>query len=131
MTGSSGGSLRQDWRLVCTIIGQDWEHELAIVIDSSAPNRFEYYAFNPLQLRMQNNTPKKRVSPVCVVQEHGWFKDVDIFNRVCRTEPIPTHTTTGPPMPQGNLFDAWRSGVLLTLVTNLSSLWVINDGNVV
>jgi hypothetical protein len=44
MATSSGDSLvRPDWPLVYTIISPDSEHELAIVTDGSAPDRYEYY----------------------------------------------------------------------------------------
>lgn len=129
-TSNGDGPVRPDWPLVYTVIDRNDNHELAIVTDGSAPDRYVYCSFNPLQPGISTKD-ERSLSPVRTVQEHGWFRDVDIFTHVCKTESIPTHTITGAPMPQANLFNAWRSGVLLTLATNHRSLWIINDGNTV
>jgi len=61
-------------------------------------------------------------SPPYVLEEHGWFKDPNIFDKICKIQRFPNHPT------QNETFKEWRSAVLSTIKKDYEDLWIPNNG---
>lgn len=62
-------------------------------------------------------------SPRYILEEHGWFKDRDVFKEICTNQHLPNHPT------QDETFKEWRSTALSTIKKDYESFWTPNDGN--
>jgi hypothetical protein len=62
-------------------------------------------------------------SPQYTLEEHGWFKDPNVFDGICRTQPLPNRPT------QDETFKEWRSAVLSTIKKDYEDFWIPNNGN--
>jgi hypothetical protein len=80
-------------------------------------------AYFPNQQRRQLMYGSKRLSPPYILEEHGWFKDPDVFKEICTNLRFPNHPT------QDETFREWRSAVLSTINKYYEALWTPNDGN--
>lgn len=58
-----------------------------------------------------------------VIEDLGWFEDVEIFRNVCLTQLIPTRA--------GSVFNNWVDDVLATITTQHSTIWFRNTSNFV
>ncbi|KAF1840886.1 uncharacterized protein K460DRAFT_410280 [Cucurbitaria berberidis CBS 394.84] len=130
-TSGDGSSSRPDWHLVYTEKHVDGTHRLAIQIDGSILKTLFRHSFF---LEQQSGTVQHRLSRYSrhqVVKEHGWFKDIDTFTHVCLNQNIPAQATPENLEEEIEIFDLWRSAVLVTLATSHQTLWAPNDGNTI
>ena len=74
------------------------------------------YFYNVNRPTIDDFTPGD--SPKFTVKEHGWFRDLAVFEQVCRNHPVPNGGT-----PE-EIFLNWRDGLLAFLDANHSGdLW--------
>lgn len=57
-----------------------------------------------------------------ILHELGWFEDAELFIQICRKQKVPA---IGQP---DEVFEMWKSDLLLTISTNYKDLWTLDDG---
>jgi hypothetical protein len=112
---------RHDWPLVYVISIKKGPHYLAIRIGSTKMGKDLFRSFFPDAQSGIVDADTKSTNPT-VVQELGWFEDIDMFAQICQDEPVPVGGQ------QDLVFDMWTSNVLQTIKANHEALWIPNEG---
>jgi hypothetical protein len=119
---------RPDWHLFYTELLHG-RYCVSILIDGSALDLHSRYPFYPDAQSGTVRSMEKIHSKPQIIEEHGWFSNVDRFSHICKSQPVPPQLVPVIAGQHHRIFDAWMANLLSTLATEPGIIF--DDGNTV